>query len=488
MTTLAVRSWVWVCGLALVAATVAACGTPRSRSGFQTAPVVKSDSGTTVPGSGPDGGSTPADTGSTSLLEMDASIGADVGACGSGYDQQGCSCTSLGQSQKCYVGEASQAGVGTCTWGTQTCTADGEFGVWGACTGSGAPTPPACDGVDHACNGASNQGCACMPNTTQSCYSGPSGTEGVGICKGGTQTCMTTSTGSTWGPCTGQVTPAPTEVCSSTTDDTCDGKVGCADPTCNCTCTPGATQSCYSGPSGTEGVGSCKAGTQTCVANASGATWSACVGQVLPAPMENCSNNSDANCNGQAGCADSMCTTNPACEGGNTTRTMFCNTGGSVNVNNISYDGDCPEAEGFPQPGAEICSAVDNDGQCDPTFGSGGSFNANCAGNYNVCARLVSGAGCTITQTCVMVSVPTDGATVPLPAFPGFTVEPYGTNACLDDTCPSGSISTSLDVTGMTTDGIAVSRPDVAVNIDPVVWCTPDDAECGNNGGGGGGF
>ena len=42
---------------------------------------------------------------------------------------------------------------------------------------------------------------------------------------------------------------------------------------------PGVCQSCYAGPAGTEGVGICQAGTQTCQA---AGTFGACTGRVLP--------------------------------------------------------------------------------------------------------------------------------------------------------------------------------------------------------------
>ena len=61
-------------------------------------------------------------------------------------------------------------------------------------------------------------------------------------------------------------------------------------------CTPGETRSCYEGPSGTEGVGICKAGVSTCVED--GTDWSECEGQVLPGP-EICSNGIDENCDGK---------------------------------------------------------------------------------------------------------------------------------------------------------------------------------------------
>ena len=60
---------------------------------------------------------------------------------------------------------------------------------------------------------------ACSPNgATQSCYTGPAGTKGVGICTTGTQTC----TSSSWGNCDGEVTPAASDPCDGLDND-CDG-------------------------------------------------------------------------------------------------------------------------------------------------------------------------------------------------------------------------------------------------------------------------
>ncbi len=61
-------------------------------------------------------------------------------------------------------------------------------------------------------------------------------------------------------------------------------------------CTPGATQSCYSGPSGTKGVGPCKAGISTC--NEDGTKWSECKGEILPQP-ETCGDGIDQDCDGK---------------------------------------------------------------------------------------------------------------------------------------------------------------------------------------------
>lgn len=62
-----------------------------------------------------------------------------------------------------------------------------------------------------------------------------------------------------------------------------------------CSCVPGDTRPCYSGPPATEGRGECVAGVQTC--NDEGVAWGACVGEVLPRP-EVCANEADDDCDG----------------------------------------------------------------------------------------------------------------------------------------------------------------------------------------------
>ncbi|HUJ58082.1 MAG TPA: choice-of-anchor L domain-containing protein [Kofleriaceae bacterium] len=71
-----------------------------------------------------------------------------------------------------------------------------------------------------ACGPTSKNGAAsCNPGATQSCYTGAAGTEGVGPCKGGTETC--TSAGQ-WGDCQNEVVPGP-EICGNNIDDNCNG-------------------------------------------------------------------------------------------------------------------------------------------------------------------------------------------------------------------------------------------------------------------------
>lgn len=60
-------------------------------------------------------------------------------------------------------------------------------------------------------------------------------------------------------------------------------------------CTPGETAECYTGPSGTKGVGICKSGVSTC--NYDGTAWSNCDGAILP-QAEICGDGIDQNCDG----------------------------------------------------------------------------------------------------------------------------------------------------------------------------------------------
>jgi hypothetical protein len=60
----------------------------------------------------------------------------------------------------------------------------------------------------------------CTPGKSEPCYTGPAGTQGVGVCKAGTKTCNADGLG--YGPCVGETTPQP-ESCASQQDTNCDG-------------------------------------------------------------------------------------------------------------------------------------------------------------------------------------------------------------------------------------------------------------------------
>lgn len=132
----------------------------------------------------------------------------------------------------------------------------------------------------------------CTPGETAPCYSGPTGTEGIGSCTGGETTCN--PDGSGFGPCTGEVIPIA-EDCDTSADDDCDGEANELDA--GCSCTPGELRNCYDGAMGTQGVGVCVGGTKMC--GVGGDTFTACVGQVLPS-LEECFTPADDDCDGSS--------------------------------------------------------------------------------------------------------------------------------------------------------------------------------------------
>ena len=186
----------------------------------------------------------------------------------------GCACRN-GDSRDCYDGPAGTLGMGTCRAGAQTCV----DGSWGSCAGAVEPRPGACG--EMSCVGGLNPGCDCLVGAHQACYTGPTMTRMRGICRDGTQTCAATASGSAWGMCDGQTLPETADRCDGQ-DRNCDGTPNNAPG--GCVCTPGQTQSCYTGPAGTQGMGTCRAGTQTCALVSGTAAWGSCANEVTPQP------------------------------------------------------------------------------------------------------------------------------------------------------------------------------------------------------------
>jgi hypothetical protein len=236
------------------------------------------------------------------------------------------------------------AGCGSTTppHGFAAADVDGGSDATASASGDAGTTGPAFSGPDAAtpqdCSASSPDlaGCPCtQPGAMQACYTGDPSTRNVGACKDGHQTCVKSGEFAAYGPCTAAVTPT-TETCTGTVDSNCNGKLGCADPTCakdpacNTACTDGQSRACYGGPAGTENRGTCKDGKQTCV---NGKWPSVCTGEVLPG-AENCCDALDHNCNGLPGCLDIFSCITAAC----------CQTGCSAS--NLDVGCVCPTGSG----------------------------------------------------------------------------------------------------------------------------------------------
>ncbi|MBN8612660.1 MAG: hypothetical protein J0L92_18845 [Deltaproteobacteria bacterium] len=81
----------------------------------------------------------------------------------------------------------------------------------------------------------SSPGCPCLPEQRETCYRGPGGTRGIGVCRAGRTECVNGH----FGLCEGEVRPQTFELCNLGDDD-CDGRVdervtspcGACDATC----------------------------------------------------------------------------------------------------------------------------------------------------------------------------------------------------------------------------------------------------------------
>src|SRR5690349_20444119 len=88
--------------------------------------------------------------------------------------------------------------------------ADGDGGVAVVDAQRPAPRTDECgNGLDDDADGRIDDGCPCAPGESQRCFSGATSSDSVGVCEGGTQTCVAVP-GSEWGDwgqsaCAGEV-------------------------------------------------------------------------------------------------------------------------------------------------------------------------------------------------------------------------------------------------------------------------------------------
>jgi len=105
-------------------------------------------------------------------------------------------------------------------------TGNGGAGAGTTASSTSSTTTASSSGQGGGSDGGTGGSGACTPNQAMACYTGPAGTEGVGECIGGMETCA--ADGSGYGSCLGQVLPKP-EDCYTIGDENCDGNA-CSDP------------------------------------------------------------------------------------------------------------------------------------------------------------------------------------------------------------------------------------------------------------------
>ncbi len=267
---------------------------------------------------------------------------------------------------------------GSCRQGTYVCSGGSPV-----CAGTTFPQPEQCNGRDDDCDDAVDElaPSECYPSATVGCTDadGDGDFECAGTCRVGSAACA----GGSLGACEGWVGPAADETCGGdpARDEDCDGII---DEGCECT----ADQGCYGGPDGTQGVGACVGGTQTCTAGMLDPT---CAGQVLPA-METCANpDADDDCNGVT---DDIPRFGEPC--------VATEAVGQCQVGTRGCDGSGPALACLPSmPGAERCDGNDND--CDMTVDEGFDLSndeANCGACGNACGadETCCGGSCVDTR------------------------------------------------------------------------------------------
>ncbi|MCB9616653.1 MAG: hypothetical protein H6721_15960 [Sandaracinus sp.] len=273
---------------------------------------------------------------------------------------------------------------GACAMGQLVCTEAGAI-----CSPDATPIDELCNGVDDDCDGETDEDLSGLPCGPEGgCTPTEDGFDCVGTCRTGSTACDGTTL-----RCDGAVGPvAPEDECTTDGDADCDGAVDEG-----CPCTEGEERDCYGGPSGTQGMGTCIGGRQTC----NGGTWGACVGEVTPSD-ETCANaGADDDCNGSVDDIPSIgtsCTAEAmgACRQGTFTclgGVRVCQPGTAAateRCDGVDEDCDGTVDEDQTNCGNTCCNGTCADLDSDP---------ANCGGCLIGCAagQICSNGGCCST-------------------------------------------------------------------------------------------
>jgi hypothetical protein len=246
-----------------------------------------SGTGGTTGGGGVSGG-TPRMGGSPCTSNTQCSSGLCLGGvCQSGQPGgAGCSsatdCASgVCQSNVCVGNGQGVPAGGACT-GDRRCASNNCSSSNVCAAGSGLPDGKSCGSAVECASGACTNGI---------CGAATNGGTGAGGTTGGVVT-----GGGGFGACSGSLPPTSASGGASpgtTPPATCDPN---AQDQTGCTCTPGTSRACYTGASGTRGVGACSDGTQVCIGQGElTGTYALCTGAVTnctqpPPPPSLCTN------------------------------------------------------------------------------------------------------------------------------------------------------------------------------------------------------
>ena len=246
--------------------------------------------------------------------------------------------------ESCYSGPEETENIGRCLPGVRSCV-EGE---WIECEGEQLPEEESCNGLDDDCDELIDEAEGGGP-LLQGCYEGPEGSESLGLCQAGEQSCQF----GVYAACIGQVLPA-LEICDGEDND-CDGEI---DNGLDCSCLPGLPQICYSGPEESLGQGLCQAGLQLCLPDGLDFRFGDCLEQILPS-VEVC-DGEDNDCNGIVD--DNIAAVGAECIQG----VGACLQYGNIICSSGEFLCDVPEVSAQE----EICDEIDNDcdGQTDEDF------------------------------------------------------------------------------------------------------------------------
>jgi hypothetical protein len=249
--------------------------------------------------------------------------------------------------------------------------------------------------VDEDCDGTANEMCSCTNGTVRSCGGGTS--PGVGICRSGSQRCVSGA----WLACEGNVDPAVSETCNGLDDD-CDGSTD-----------EGVTTTVYTDADGdTYGVG---AGFAACTVASGLATRAGDCNDanaaVRPGGTEIC-NDVDDDC-------DAAIDEGFGCRIGTTQScTTTCGTSGTQTCSSLCAFTTCRTADEGPSV-TGTCNSCDDDadGRIDENFECARSTIVPCertSGPYTQICRVAGqrtcGNSCTfINPTCVATTETCNG-------------------------------------------------------------------------------